>query len=358
MGKHDGSIINRGKNCWRVFVSGGFDKNRKRIRKSFTVHGSRQDAVKEQRKAQRELLNNGPTSSMRLKDWAKRWMEDMARSRALTTVHLYRRMLANRILPLLGDIRLDQLQPRDIARFKRQLDGDSNQRYKDQKISSHTQLKYFRLVSCMLQAAVYEGLLTVNPAEQVEPPRLERYRARFYESADVQQLWKALQKEPVMWQAITATVLLLGVRRGELVGLQWGDIDFNREEVHIRRAAYFVGGEKQGTKTPKTALSERTIPLPAPLKELLKHWRESQGGGDTDFICAGAPGGWMSVDTPTRWFADFITRHKLPPIGLHGLRHTAATLMIDAGLPIRAVSEHLGHSVAAYPLRPLFAHLL
>jgi integrase len=62
-----------------------------------------------------------------------------------------------------------------------------------------------------------------------------------------------------------------------------------------------------------------------------------------DYLCADAHRRWMHVDTPSKWFVGFVRRHQLPPLTLHGLRHTAATLMIEAGIPVRTVSEHLGH---------------
>jgi len=74
--KHDGSILRRGENTWRVFVSGGVDKDGKRVRKSFTVHGSHPEAQQAQRRAQRELLQNGPSSSMQLKEWAETWLAE------------------------------------------------------------------------------------------------------------------------------------------------------------------------------------------------------------------------------------------------------------------------------------------
>lgn len=146
-----------------------------------------------------------------------------------------------------------------------------------------------------------------------------------------------------MWRAIIATGLLLGIRRGELMGLRWGDIDWDRKSISIQRAAYRVSRQEQRIKVPKTATSLRSIPIPEPLVKVLKAWQAEQQGGPEDYICTDSQHRWLHVDAPTKWFAEFITRHQLPPLNLHGLRHTAATIMLEAGIPVRTLSEHLGH---------------
>lgn len=252
-------------------------------------------------------------------------------------------MLTTRIMPALGLIRLDQLQPRHIFEFMTKLAGIKHARRDGEMITKHSQRKYYCLVSVILQDAVYSGLLTSNPVRQVRAPCIEKHRALFYEPHDVLQLWLALETEPLMWQAIIATGLLMGIRRGELMGLRWGDINWERNTITIERAAFRVSKQEQCVKVPKTATSKRTIPMPAPLVPVLQAWHEQQGGTADDYICAERPGKWLHVDAPTKWFAKFIARRCLPPLNLHGLRHTAATIMLEAGIPVKTVSEHLGH---------------
>ena len=333
-----------GKGMFRVFVSGGTnEKTGKRIRKTVVVHGSMREAEQVKKQLERELENQGPAPPSRFEEWVERWLKDADKTRAPRTMAEYRRMLTTRILPALGHIRLDQLRSRHIYEFMTKLAGVKHARNTEETITKHSQRKYYCLLSVIFQDAVYSGLLNNNPVRQVKAPRIESYRARFYEPQDVERLWLALQTEPLMWRAIIATGLLLGIRRGELLGLRWSDINWERKSICIERAAYRVSRDKQQVKVPKTASSRRSIPMPEPLAVILNAWLSEQGGTAEDYICSESRGKWLHVDAPTKWFAKFIARHQLPSLNLHGLRHTAATIMLEAGIPVRTVSEHLGH---------------
>ena len=198
-----------------------------------------------------------------------------------------------------------------------------------------------------MQDAVYAELLTTNPVRQVAAPQVESHRMRSYALRDVQCLWQALQQEPLVWRAIIAAALLLGVRRGELMALRWGDIDWERHSIRIERTAYRVSRDEQQVKVPKTATQLRSILMPEPLVAILKAWQMEQGGTADDYLCADLHHRWLHIDAPTKWFATFIARHQLPPLNLHGLRHTAAVILLEAGIPVSTVAAHLGHGQAS-----------
>ncbi len=213
-----------GRGIYRVFVHGGYnEKTGKRIRKSVVVHGSMRDAEQAKKRIERDLEDQGPAPSSRFSEWVEQWLKDADKTRAPRTMAEYRRMLSTRILPALGHIRLDQLRPRHIFEFMAKLASVKHARYADISITKHSQRKYYCLLSVIFQDAIYSGLLKENPVRQVKAPRIEAHRARFYEPQDVERLWYALQTEPLMWQAIIAAGLMLGIRRGELMGLRWGD---------------------------------------------------------------------------------------------------------------------------------------
>lgn len=351
---HLGSIQARGADTYRVVVSLGVDGTGKRMRKSITVNGSYADAERAKYRLLHTAEEQGLASSMRLDAWVTQWLSQADATRAPRTVAEYRRMLTTRLLPALGTQRLDGLQPRVLAQFFGQLARAPHAR-REGPISGHSQLKYYRLLSAILQEAVYHGLLTRNPLRQVRPPRAVRPTTRYYDQQAVWRLWEALQSEPLLVQVVLGLALLLGVRRGELMGLRWEDLDWQAAQVHIRRAAYKVRGSAQTVKVPKTAGSVRTIPLPAPLHDLLQQWHAVQAPQGSDFICCHAHGRWLHIDTPTRMLAAVIRRHCLPALSLHGLRHTAATVMLEAGVPLRAVSEHLGHQHTSTTVN-IYAH--
>ena len=143
------------------------------------------------------------------------------------------------------------------------------------------------------------------------------------------------------------------MRRGELCGLFWDDIDFEKRLVTIRRSSQYLPGKGIFDKETKTEASKRTIKLPkaafAVLEEY-KQWQESfrlkmgdQWTVSQRVFCDdyGKP---ISPEYITHWFHSFLQRHQLPKIHIHSLRHTNATLLIASGIPLRTISSRLGHA--------------
>ncbi|HEX2949013.1 MAG TPA: tyrosine-type recombinase/integrase, partial [Armatimonadota bacterium] len=328
----------------------GFDGTGKRNRKHRVFHGSEREAIK----CGQQLDAQGTISTkITVREWCERWLDDAAKKRAPRTVAEYKRMLQKRVYKDLGQYRLEKLEPHHIAKWISNLEGSPQQTDATGKntgeLSQSSILKYFRVISVILQDAVYLGLLTENPARKVRAPRMDRHQARFYDQMDTIKMWEALQGEPLMWRAIISTSLLLGIRRGELIGLKWMDIDFEKHVVRIERAAYKLSEAEQEVKSPKTATSLRALPLDKTLATVLQEWHAQQQGGPEDFVCAEkikktGEINWLHVDAPTKWFSRFTARHSLPSLNLHGLRHTTATLMLTEGVPINTVSEFLGHA--------------
>ena len=127
------------------------------------------------------------------------------------------------------------------------------------------------------------------------------------------------------------------------MALRWGDIEWNQAMVQIVRTAYRVSHDTQQVRELGAGSALRTIPMPEPLVPILMDWQKEQGGSHDNYICADTQHRWLHIDAPTKWFAEFISRHQLPPLNLHGLRHTAAAIMLEAGIPVNAVAAHLGH---------------
>jgi integrase len=138
-----------------------------------------------------------------------------------------------------------------------------------------------------------------------------------------------------------------------MCGLEWKDIDFENKIISVCRSSQYVAGKGIFTKETKTETSDRTIKLPSPAFQVLKEHKVWQAQerlkmGDkwvaSDRIFTQCDGKPMSPDTITGWFHDFIAKTDLPQITIHSLRHTNATLLIAAGVPLRTVSNRLGHA--------------
>lgn len=372
-----GSIEQRGPNRWRLVVSAGRDQNGKRVKITRTVNGKKREAERELSLLTMEVETGriGASAKMTLGEWVDKWLTLVEKTLAPSTLVGYRHMLNNRIRPALSHIALDRIQPKHIAAFYDDLAHSTrlDVQLTDKELangraipllSANSQLKYHRLLSLILQEAVYRGLIPQNPTKAVRPPRATRTEAQHYDEADVTKLLAALATEPLRFRVLVAVALTTGARRGEIVALRWEDVDWERGQIRICHSAYLVGGEKQGTKGTKTG-QVRVVPLVEPAKSLLAEWQTAQTNerealpvwcGD-DFIFTEETGNWTRVDNVTKRWKVFLGKHKLPALPFHGLRHTAASVLLGNGLPVRTVAGLLGHAQASTTLN-IYGHVL
>ncbi len=162
-----------------------------------------------------------------------------------------------------------------------------------------------------------------------------------------------LEDEPIQYRTMIHLLLYTGMRRGELCGLEWKDIDSQKFLIHILRESLYLPEKGIYEETTKTLSSERVIKIPTDLLDSLnkyKAWQASERLSlgdkwhDSDRLFTAWNGKPVHPDTVTGWFHKFIVRNNLPDISIHSLRHTNATLLIASGVNIRTVSNRLGHA--------------
>jgi len=237
-----------------------------------------------------------------------------------------------------------------------------------QKLSGNTVKHYHRLISSILQMAVKWQVIESNPCSRVMAPKAERKESHYLDEEQAKHVIQLLENEPIKRQTMITLLIYSGMRRGEACGLQWSDIDFKNNLIHVRRAIIYIPGQGVfGTNT-KTLSSVRTIKLSAIAFTLLKKYKKYQdeerlrlgiSWQDTyrekaeaenkeykpiEWLFTTWDGMPMNPDSITSWFHDFVKRNNLPPVSIHSLRHTNATLMIAGGANIRTVSNRLGHA--------------
>lgn len=220
-------------------------------------------------------------------------------------------------------------------------------------LSGKTRLQYHRFLSSMMKTAVQWQYIPLNPCAQVAPPKAEQKEAAYLDEYQTAQLMSALEEEPIQYRTIVLLLLNTGLRRGELCGLEWEDLDLTQAVLSVRRNASYLPGRGVYADTPKTKHSFRSLRIPAhciPLLLQYENWQTNQRlqmgdkwKGSTRLFTTPS-GGPIHPDALTNWFGRFVKRHELPYITLHGLRHTNATLLIAAGTNLRTVSSRLGHA--------------
>lgn len=205
----------------------------------------------------------------------------------------------------------------------------------------------------MLQNAVYWQILPYNPVARVKPPKHTKTKINYYDEKDCKQLLEALAGEDLKFQTIIILTLFTGMRRGEVLALEWADIDLEEGFVYIDKSSQYLPEKGIFVKNPKTESSVRSIGIPKIVIDTLRNyktWYNSQKNKcgdlwiDSDRLFVQWNGKPMHPDTVTDWFRKFIKRKNLPPITFHGLRHTNATLMISQNIDVAIVASRLGHA--------------
>ena len=221
-----------------------------------------------------------------------------------------------------------------------------------EKLSYNSQYAYYKLLNAMFNQAVRWNLLDRNPNTNARKPKKEKIEKKFYDNNQVNAMLKALEKENnYKYKALIILALDSGARRAEICALRWKDLDFTTKSLSITKSLKVVNGIVD-EKNPKTESSNRTIVLSSKTIEVLKEYKEWQDYYkkyakewiETDRIFTSVNGDYMHPDTCDHILKKIITRHNLEPITFHGLRHTSASLLINANINPKTVSERLGHS--------------
>ena len=220
-------------------------------------------------------------------------------------------------------------------------------------LADKTLRRYYSLVSAILGAAVQMQAIPDNPALRVIKPKGAKKEAAYLDDKQALQVMMALTTAPLKWRCATMLLLYSGMRRGELCGLTWGDLDFENKLVHITKANQYLPGMGVFEKDTKNQASTRVIKLPDEMFAMLVEYRGWQAGErlkmgdrwqDSGKVFTQENGQPIHPASVTGWVRAFREAHDLPHFTPHSLRHTSATLLIMQGVPVKAVSARLGHA--------------
>lgn len=278
-------------------------------------------------------------------EFLARWLEQSVKSRNRpATVEGYASHVRVHLVPALGNVRLARLTPDDVERFMaKKLAGG---------LSASTVTRIRATLRRALSLALKQGLVARNVAALADPPRV---KPRQFDSLTVEQARAFLEAvRGHRLEALFVVAIATGLRQGELLGLQWDDVDFEGQRLAVRRALQRLGGVATFVE-PKTARSRRTIALPpVALAQLLSQQaRHAQTAGEYKGEGRWNPFGLVfpSVDgTPldapnvTHTFQKVLREAGLPRVRFHDLRHTCASLLLAQGANMRVIMEQLGHS--------------
>lgn len=224
---------------------------------------------------------------------------------------------------------------------------------KDVPLSNNTVRHYHTFLSSVLGVAVKWQLIPSNPCERATLPKKENTPPRYLDEEQAARLLELLDGEDVQYRTMIKMFMFTGMRREELCGLEWKDIDFKTSVIRIERASLYIPHEGIITESTKNTSSTRYMKAPVVAIQLLKEYRSWQAQRrlsmgdrwvDCDRLFTKPDGSPIHPDTIGCWFRDFIRANDLPDISIHSLRHTNATLMINSGIPITTIAARLGHA--------------
>ena len=356
----DGSVFQRSSDQkWVAQISLGRNHLGRRVRRTRTAKTQR-EASRLLREMQAEFAS-GPLLAedhVTVADWCRQWCETIAPHRvSAATVSDYRYSLEHYLFPLIGSVELRNLSPSHYA--------EAQQRLLESGLAPSTVRHARRPLSVCLNYAVQTGRLRLNPVSVVPQPRMDTgsspTRSRWLDHAESQKLIARASEESPLMFGVVVLGLCRGLRRGEILGLRWEDVDPDRSVIRIgrrlreERMLARDGGHVVVLRPgpPKTKTSNREVPVDAVVGEALARLRTDEArrrlaaGPDwnpTGYIFTNAVGAPLWPSNVYRAFKSFLVRNDLADVSLHDLRRSFANLAIQADARLEQVSEALGHS--------------
>ena len=377
---------------YRIKVSLGYDETYKQITKSMTFKPKpgmterqikaelNRQAVLFEEKAKQEYAEHLRRVEMGLDDdtsltarrvrfepLAEEWIELMETTHEMKPATIIRiKTMRERTYKAIGNIYVDVLNYRQIQKFITSLAKKGVNKHTGGGLSQKTQKHYVTFISDVLSYARTCGLITDNPCTKVKTVKTGEKEKEIYSLEELKTLLNLINEKADLQHRVMFNLLAYcGMRRGELMGLEFKDIDFENNTLEIVRTSNYQNGDTGiYTSTPKTKSSIRELYLQPDLVKLIKEWQQEQQQtadkcGDlwaySDRLFINWCGEPMRPYYPYKWLKDFCEKEHVPFKGLHSFRHTVATQSIVNGADVSTVSAILGHSTVSTTLN-IYTH--
>lgn len=367
MRRQKGHIRERSRGSWELRYSLGTDPaTGKRRTVTTSVKGKREAAERELRRLLRSIDTGehvDPTR-MTVREWLMTWLAAVRAEISPKSHERYTEIVQNFLTPALGNLPITKLTPVDIQKAYNGWATGGRRDRKSGGLSPRTRRHIHRIMRAALFRAVEQQLIARNPADAFRKrlPKVERRELLTLSTKQSVQLLEAIKHTRTYWPTLLA--LTTGMRRGEVLGLRWKNVDLESAMVRVVES---IEQTKSGLrfKAPKTERS-RAVTLPAFAVDALRQRQAEQAeelemlgirqNGDT-LVCGQADGRPLQPRSLTHEFTRLIARiPELPRVRFHDLRHSHATQMLLAGIHPKVAQERLGHSTITTTL-DLYSHV-
>jgi integrase len=354
------TIRKRG-NVYQIRVSCGYNVKGKQITRTMSwkpeadmTKNRIEKEVSRQAVLFEEKCFKGQTASaVKFENFAEQWYEEYAKGNmkkgSLDTVSRVKK----RVYSAIGHLRMDKITVRHIQNFINKLHDEPNKRT-GKPYARNSIIKHLHFISRVFTYAVKMDMLSDNPCRKVNVSQKEKSEKSIYTIEETRQLMELLkEKAPFKYYVFFVILVYSGLRRGEMLGLEWKDIDYSNCILSVSRTSNYTPADGLYTDTTKTRRSNRRLKLPEYVMDLLKRYQEEQNiqknrlgdvWKETDRIFTRWNGGPLHTHTPRAWLKKFCKQNDFKYCDVHSFRHLNASLLINAGIDIASVSAALGHA--------------
>ena len=373
------STIRKRGNSYQIRVSAGYDTQGNHKEQAMTWKppaGLSEQQIQKKlnrvaAKFEDDCMNGYLTATIKFQDFAEQWFKEYAEIKLKTqTLRCYHNM-EKRVYNAIGHMRLDKITVRTIQKFVSELTKEKKYNSKGEvigKLAPKTIKHHIAFISTVFDYAVRMQMLQNNPCKNVTLPPIVTKEREVYTLEEVQQMLDLFEHESeanFKYVIFFTLAAFTGLRRGELLGLEWKDFDFENYLMTVVRAWEWTKEKGIYTDTPKTKSSNRMLKIPAELSAQLlrfKEWQDNYKSSigskwvETDRLFTKWNGEPMGMRSPYKFFERFCQRTDMRFVSIHSFRHFNASAMILNGVDVKTVQTCLGHSDVTTTVIILYGH--
>lgn len=345
---------------YQIRISCGCRSDGTQVIKSFTWKPDPDMTAKQRKrevmlyadKLEKQYKYGNANGNVKLEAFADRWYAEYVEVKLKkSTQDFYGRYMKG-VKEVLGHLSLHKITAIHIQDFLNEMSKRKSKK-SDKLLSSTTVRLYYVTLKVILDYAVSLGMIETNPCDKIDSPKREKKEKAIYSIEDMEKLLVLLENEDFEFRMFFALAAFSGFRRGELLGLEWKDIDWDNCIIYVRRAYYYSSSFGHYTDSPKSKTSVRNNKFSPMLFEMLKRYKKYQDEHkaalgdlwqDDDRVFAGPQGGTLSPIRPYQWLMSFLEKNNMQHTTIHSFRHFYASALIHSGVDIVTVSKSLGHA--------------
>jgi len=342
------NIRKRG-NSYQIRVSCGYDTKGNQVSKTMTwkppegmtERQAEKEAYKQAILFEEKCLMCAAPVAMKFEELAEKWFEEYARLNLRNTTYERMKQVTKRVYPAIGYMKVNKITSRHIQQFVNDLVFNGKNMQTGKPLARKTVIHHLSFISDVFSYAVKMSMIPDNPCSRVSIPKGERKEKEIYSIEDIERLFELLEEDaPLKYRVCIILAVYSGFRRGEIMGLEWKDVDFNDNIISVRRTSNYTKAKGYYTDTTKTRRSQRSLKFPDLVMNLLKELKADQERQaklmgskwiDSDRLFIKDNGEPLFCGMPYLWLERFCKKHKIPFYGLHSIRHFF--VYIPLGLP-------------------------